>query len=76
MIYSQSPRLHVTKSPCQFFHSPYLTILQADLDAVGMGHGFGQDLLDYPFGQLVCSLVLFEHNPDLIPYFDVRSFYV
>ncbi len=71
-----SPSLTVTKSPSQFLDSSYLAIFQADLDAVGMSSGFGQYLFDDPFSQLVCSLVLFEHNPDLVPYFDIRSFYV
>ena len=60
----------------QFFHSPYLTIFQANLDPMGMSSGFGQDLFDGSFCQLVCSLVLFEYNPNLIPNFDFPSFYV
>jgi len=43
---------------------------------MGMSSGFGQDLFDYTFGQLVCSLVLFENYPDLVPYFDLCSFNV
>jgi hypothetical protein len=46
---------------------------QADFDAMGMGWGFSQDILNKPFGELTGSLVLFQDDEDPLAGFDLVS---
>jgi len=49
-----------------------LAALQPDLDAMGMGVGFCQDVPDYTPGQLTRALVLLQYYADFCSGFDVR----
>ena len=44
------------------FNPAYYTAGEAHLDAVGMTGGFGENILNYPFGKNSTALIMFLYN--------------
>lgn len=62
------------ESLCKYFlHPPNLAGHQANLDAVGMGWGLCQDILDDTLGQFASSLIFLQDDADTQARFDIYT---
>jgi hypothetical protein len=55
------------------FDTPYLSILQTDLDAMRVVRGLGENILHNAFGEFTCTLILFQDNKDSASGFDIGA---